>query len=125
MNYDKIAPHAIRDAYVDIHDELKSIQYLIQEFPAVGFFDMGALSFYPNIPNGLLGTGTRSENGIHYTLMFDGNKLYDTITQVLNVIGEIPLEKRFRPFEEANLRNLQQGLKVIAEHNGLASFSWG
>ena len=125
VDTNKIENHKISNSSTVLHDDLESIKLVESQFYNYGFEDPSELSFYSNVMNGMTGGGYRTENDISYGLMFDGKRILNIITKIIENLEHIPLENNSQADEGSNLNEFQKVLKVIAEKDGIVGIMWG
>lgn len=121
----EIEKYKIKDAFTVIHNELRSIKYVMEKFWQYGFEDSAELTFYFNIMNSMTGGGYRYENDITYGIMFDGQRLLSIIQKIFNHIDRIPLGATQKEEEKENLTAMHKVISVIAENNGIVGIMIG
>ncbi len=125
VDTNEIEKYKIQDSFTVIHDDLKSIELVREEFYNYGFEDPGELTFYLNLMNNLSGGGYRNENGRSFGLMFDGSRIYSIINKILESFDRLPLDSSDKESEKKNLLEIQKVLKVISGSNGIVGMVWG
>jgi hypothetical protein len=124
VDTEAIESHKIDNSFTVIHEGLNSIEAISKTFYYYGFEDAGELSFYQNIMSALSGHGMRYEQGKSYGVMFDGKRIYQVISNILDHFDMVNLRPDQIDIEKENLINLQNCLRVIAENDGLVGFVW-
>lgn len=125
VNTNEIEKYKLPDSFNVVHDEFKSFELVRKSYWNFGIEDPGELTFHYHFMDNLSGGGYRNEDGQSFGIMFDGVRLYDLITKILDGLSGLELEEEDMANEEKNLRSLHDVLKVVAEYNGVVGFVWG
>lgn len=125
VNNNEIDKYKLPDSFTVVHEDFKSFELAKSSYWNFGLEDPAELSFHYHFMNNLSGGGYRNEDGQSFGIMFDGVRLYDLVTKILDGLSGLELNEQDMANEEKNLQSLQQVLKVVAEHKGIVGFVWG
>lgn len=127
VNKYKIEPHLIEDTECTFHKGISTIDY-INANPNFGYdFQIfpGDLTFYQLIPDFMQGKNYRMEEGDLYQVMFEPEKLKETIDKLVRV-AQYFKNRTHNPIAEGELENLEklsEILDLIQVMEGVVSFS--
>lgn len=129
VNRTKIKKHAIKDTTCMIRRGLSTINYVLthrHECRDFQVYDQDVLYHYL-VPNGIVGTGSRMENGEMFEVMFGPTKIKESMEKYLR-IAQYFENRSYNPIEKGEIEIIKLVINIlekIESEDGLLSMTLG